>query len=61
KAVKDGQLTLMQALQYAERRVPTLYEELLGQEKRRGGQEPKLFDFIRPHVRKLPEVTLIRK
>jgi hypothetical protein len=61
RAARGGQLTLMEAIKYAERRVPKLYEELLGKEQRSAGQEPKLFDFIRPQFGALPEVTLVKK
>ncbi len=50
--------TLMEALRYAERRVPTLYEERVGKEEKRKVQEPKLFEFERQQIRKWPEITL---
>ena len=60
-AAREGRLTLMEGLKYAERRVPKLYEELLGKEQRSPGQEPKLFHFIRPQFEALPEVDLVTK
>jgi len=52
EGVGEKQLGLMDALKYAEQRVPKLYEEMMGKEEKRKIQEPKLFEFKHQQVRK---------